>query len=283
MKQLTVFISVLLVFGACTERIDINLNTGENNRLVVEGGITNQSKVHTIKLTRSADYFSQSEAPPELGATVTISDDEQTLTLTDADNDGSYETIPNVAGIPGKEYTLDIILADGSRHSATTFMKPLVEMDSINYSYESEFNHATASFEFYYKILMYANEPEPAGDYYLWNLYINDTLYTDTLDTKTFQSDELINGNYTYGADLFWLDDEVIKEDGTIVKMSIESISKEQHDFIVAVLLETVFKGSPFDGPPANVPSNISNNALGFFYANPVSYREVRVLKGRNP
>jgi len=284
MKQLSYFtILLILLFSACTERIDINLNTGENNRLVVEGGITNEKKIHRIKLTRSANYFANVEAPKELGAIVTISNDEQVFALTDDNNDGIYETASDTAGIPNKDYTLNIKLSNGSTYTANCFMKSVLPMDSITYMYERDFDPEVGRFDSVYKILIYAFEPEPIGDYYLWDLFLNDVAYTDTLSDKVFQDDGLINGNYITAAEFFRLSSSEIENDTVNVRVVMQSISKAQYNFILSVLLETVFKGSPFDGPPANVPTNISNGALGFFYANSTTYLEKELYKGRNP
>ena len=139
-KNAVLFFTFILLFSACTERIEIDLNTGENNRLVVEGGITNETKIHTIKLTRSSNYFYNEVQPIELEANVSISDDVNTFVLNDTDNDGIYETQANVTGIPGKEYTLNIELKDGSQYSATAYMNFVEEMDSIRYEYVEEFD-----------------------------------------------------------------------------------------------------------------------------------------------
>ena len=76
---LTIGILSLTFATACTEGIDIDLNEGENNRLVVAGEITNEPGPYSVRLTRSTSYFYNQPAPAELGAKVTISDGVQTL------------------------------------------------------------------------------------------------------------------------------------------------------------------------------------------------------------
>lgn len=81
MKHNILVVGILsVIMGvACTESLDIDLNEGENNRLVVAGEITNEPGPYSVRLTRSTSYFYNQPAPAELGATVTISDGEQTL------------------------------------------------------------------------------------------------------------------------------------------------------------------------------------------------------------
>ena len=76
MKYNILIIGVLSAFfgTACTESLDVDLNEGENNRLVVAGEITNEPGPYSVRLTRSTSYFYNQPAPAELGAIVTISD-----------------------------------------------------------------------------------------------------------------------------------------------------------------------------------------------------------------
>ena len=273
---------LLLLFSACTEKIDINLNVGDNNRLVVEGGITNELKIHTVKLTRSADYFSNEAPTPELNAQVSISDGTTVFELLDSNNDGIYETQSPVAGKIETEYTLNILLTDGSDYSAKAYMNDALKLDSLRYEYAYEFNYEKNDFDYVYKLFLFAQEPATTGDYYLWDLYIDNQIETDTLRKKVITDDKNVNGSYIYNFEIFRIGNERILENETNIKVSMQAISKAQYDFMLSVLFETVMKGSPFDGPPANIPTNLTNGALGFFYANPIIYTETTILKGQN-
>jgi hypothetical protein len=274
------FFSIVFVFfSACTEKIDIQLNEGENNRLVVEGGITDEYKIHSIKLTRSADYFYNQLPKAELQAQVRILSDNDTLFFIDGNNDGIYDSERFFAGIPEKNYTLKILLTDGSEYEATTTMKSILPIDSIRCEYAYEFDFEKNDFAYIYKVFLYAQEPPTYGDYYLWDLYIDDEPQTDTLKLKVFTDDMNVNGNYIYNFELFRIKPEKLKNDSATIKVSMQTISKAQYDFILSLLLETVFKGGPFDGPPANVTTNLSNGALGFFYANAITYTQTIVNK----
>jgi len=57
------------------------------------------------------------------------------------------------------------------------------------------------------------------------------------------------------------------------------SISGDYYDYLVGLMLETVWKGSPWDGPPANAASNISNGALGYFRASDRKTATTRINK----
>jgi hypothetical protein len=287
MKTYLYILSIFLVFlSACTERMDFDLNTGENNRLVVDGGITNVSEIQTIKLTRSTDFLINEEAPAELGATVYVAGGGDVFYFYDADNDGVYETETEVAGTPGNNYTLHIELENKEYYTAHCFMDPIESIDSLQYEYVEEFiptEDGPPELEYVYKIYLFADEPETPGDHYMWDLFIDNELDSDTLREKVFTDDLTVNGNYISYFDVFWIADEDITEDITEITVQMMSITKEQYEHHLALMLETDWKGGPFEGPPANVPTNISNGALGFFYANAISSYTIEVYYQSNP
>ncbi|MBN1253155.1 MAG: DUF4249 domain-containing protein [Bacteroidales bacterium] len=275
----TIFI-IILIISSCTEVIDLELNTSENNKLVVEGSITTEQKSHTVKLSRTTDYFSNQATPKELGAKLSISDDENIFYLTDDDNDGIYITDENVKGQAGKTYRLDIELENGEKYFAESFLKPIFPMDSLKYEYKkSDFPFDE---NYYYSIYLYVQEPPSIGDYYQWELYINGIHDSDTLRNKTIVSDEMVNGVYISKWPVYVIPDYKILNDTNMVKIQMLSISKEAYDFELALILETDYSGSNFSGPPANIPTNISNGALGFFSASDIVEDSIEVYYKKN-
>ena len=138
MKHNILTIGILsAIFGtACTEKIDIDLNEGENNRLVVEGYISTDTMQHSVRLTRSTSYFYNQPAAPEEGATVTITDSEGNIfPLTFDASTGNYLTAPDVYGVAGRTYTLNIRLKDGSEYEATDELIAPNYFDTIYYDY----------------------------------------------------------------------------------------------------------------------------------------------------
>jgi hypothetical protein len=82
--------------------------------------------------------------------------------------------------------------------------------------------------------------------------------------------DEFFDGNYANGvwiASLFTEEETENLLPGDTVSVETYMIDKAYYDFIFAAQIETTMKNPIFSGPPANVPSNISNGALGSFAA----------------
>ena len=61
----------------------------------------------------------------------------------------------------------------------------------------------------FYKVYFYGLEPPELGQFYLWNLYLNDSLVNDTINETRFEEDSWVNGSYMKDFDIefkenFW-------------------------------------------------------------------------------
>ncbi len=258
MKYQIIIISflALLLFGACTEKIELDLNSGDNLRLVVDALLTTEEKAHLVKLSLSKDYFKEGESDAAQNATVSISDGSITENLVEQ-TPGSYYTSETFKGEENKTYTLRIEY-EGEVYTSTSTILPVAPIDSITYEFmEAEEEDE----EDYYSLFASFQEPSTINQYYMWKLDINGVYYTDSLAKWLFTEDALVNGNYIANVDFF----DFEAEPGDIVTFEQYSITKEALDNLNAILLETEFRGGLFDGAPANIKSNIDNGALGLF------------------
>jgi hypothetical protein len=263
MKRFIYILGIALVATSCTEEIDIELNDEDNQRLVVDGWITDQQKAHEVKLTLTTSYFHNEAAPTVSGANVTISDGINTYVLTEEDP-GIYRTAPTVQGVPGRDYTLTIDY-NSETYTAVTYMDDVTAIDSVTYEL-----HEYDPGEFHYDLHLFTQEEPGVGDYYLWKLFVNGQSKTDTLSEVTFVEDQLVDGSYIYDWNFTYLDEDDLALGDTLY-VEQHSLSEEANDAFIAIMLETDWRGGIFDSPPSNVPSNISNGALGFFNATAVS------------
>ncbi len=262
--------SLLLFNFACTEKIDIDLDE-TYTRLVVEGTFTNETKAHEIHLSLSTSYYYSQQPPAVSNATVSISDGSVTYPLTeDPTRPGYYLTAPDVKGEPGKTYTLSIELAEAinekTSYSAVSRMEDVGVLDSIEVRYMERWEM--------FEIGCYAWDP-PTTNFYMFKIYKNGVLATDSINEVIVTDDRFFNGNYTNGVGVGYLSEndptEVISTGDTIT-MEINGITEEYYKFIMAVQIETGYKNPLFSGPPANIKGNISNGAIGYFAACAVNY-----------
>jgi hypothetical protein len=270
MKRILYIAILLLSLTSCTEEIEIELDS-TFTRLVVFGEITTDTTKHTIELRRSADYFFNLPAEGISGAIVEISSEDRSLLLGEnPDHPGTYETPADFYGEPGKTYNLSIsgidINEDGitENYTASSYMPVINPIDSITLKYTAN------SFFSGWEIQVWTYDPAEIKNFYVFKARVNKKLVTDTLTELVVQNDDLFNGNYTYGITSQFLLES--KEDeklfpGDTVTFEANSITEDYYNFLVEAQSESFGQTPLFSGPPANISSNISNGALGFFTA----------------
>ncbi len=267
---LTISAGVLFAIS-CEDIMDVSFAGDSGKDLVVEGSITTDVKAHRVTLSFTGDYFNKTGREMAKGAEVSISDGDSTFILSEV-TDGEYYTTADVRGETGKTYTLNIKLADGRQFAASEKILPCTDFDSISQS----LNHQSYEGDYGYDVLFYGKEPEPLGNSYMYLLYINQVLYSDSLSEISFGNDDFINGRYIRDYIVYRIREADIHPDYAWVTLELHSISPAYYDYLSAMLLETVWKGSPWDGPPANVTGNINNGAKGFFRASEVKRKSRR-------
>jgi hypothetical protein len=264
--------AIFLVITSCTERIDIELDD-TYTRLVVDGAITTDTTRHFVELSATTSYY-YNEAPPKVsGASVEISDDLGNLeTLTEI-APGKYATSEDFAAVVGRTYTLRIDLQEEinghKTYTASSEVKPIFPIDSIGLVSQPDWGEKG-----FYEVTCYYQDP-PTRDIYMFNIFKNGELLTDTINDRLVAEDDFFNGSYTNGIGVGYLDqsnEREVLQTGDTVTFQGCNITQEYYDFIITLQAETGFQTPLFSGPPANVKGNIDNGAVGFFAAYGVAY-----------
>jgi len=163
----------LLIAGCISQFIP---ETDENQELVVvEGFITDQYEIYTIKLSMSRPLSSKNIAKPLSGCIVTISDNLHNSYMLTETTSGTYATDPTqFQGMVGRKYTLNVKTNSPSTNnysyeSLPVEMKPVPQIDSIFYEKitikeKDEFGPKKEGCQ------IYLNTHDPAGicRYYRW-------------------------------------------------------------------------------------------------------------------
>lgn len=267
-KLVVILIAGIVALSSCTKRIDIDLNTLENQRLVVEGWVTNQMQQHQVELTLTTDYFDTQVPPPAINALVTISDGSQTWNLTE-EEPGIYRT-PEFAGEFGKTYTLNIDWSD-ENYTASSLLREVAPIDSMDFEYIDPLEEFGFEGDPWFDLLLWTYELEGEGDSYFWNIEVNGEPIRESLSDLSFVNDDLYDGNPISGipVDALTYEEEAVEGDHIYIEQW--NIGREAYDIFEAIMIETNWRGGLFDTPPANVQSNISNGALGYFGAAGIS------------
>ncbi len=274
MKKLLFFALLAILAAGCTEKVNIKLDPNYT-RLVVDGSISTDTAAFTIDLTQTADYFYNAPIPRVTGASMAITDGTNTIPLTEtvASTSGVYKTDPGFHGIAGRDYTLNITLAQPiageTQYSSTCRLMHVARLDSLQAELHPDWGKKGI-----WEIRIFAQEPGDEVNYYMFHLYKNGKLMTDSISKVVTSDDKYFNGSYINGLATMYINADHPWETlhpGDTIKMQMSGITKEYYDFIGEV--QTAGFNIPFFmGPPANVVGNINKNAVGFFAAWSNSY-----------
>lgn len=265
-----IILFIALCCSACEDVVDIEVTAGEQ-LLVVEGWVTDHGQPQEVKLSYSQPYFDNSEPEPITNATVSIEDYQDGALLNSYPLEeqvaGTYST-DAFQGEVGHEYRLAFNI-ESQAYEAWTALQRTMPVEALEVFYREGRGFDAEG----YYLLLYTTEPEGTGDYYLFRLYKNDTLFNRPQDIST-QSDRFIDGQFINGVELnrgnpFQLGDSA--------RFEIWSLSEESYRFYNN-LREQVVIGGPYANPPANISSNVKaqnpDNAIeivGHFGASAVS------------
>lgn len=259
-----------LLLAACTERIDIELDS-TYRRLVVQGAVTSDSVRHRVLLTTTSDYFSNMPSPQVSGAVVEISFDNQTYTL--AENTfypGLYETPVAFRGVTGTTYELHISQVDVDEDGQSEEYHAESTMAGGAELYEVGLRYFSTPIVNGYQVLMWARHLPEQRDWFGFRIRKNGIMLTDSLSTYTTFSDDLFDDGYLPGFPVGFLSDDNPRQrvdPGDTVTFELESIDQAYYDFVNDAQLEMIGNIPLFSGPSANIRSNISNGGTGIFAA----------------
>lgn len=308
----SVLLLFLLVFTACVDPFTVDIKDSKQ-LLTVDGTITTEPGIHTVRLSRSDKYGSVFDGlvVPVLRANVSIRDNEgNTVFLTESTR-GVYETPDDYAAEIGKSYSIQIELTSGERYtSIPEYVYQVPNLDSISYK---EISVPTANPDLnVVGIQLSTSFSDPANqtNFYYWRnrsatyvLFTNPELvvdedrnptpkdccsrcfYTEQPGRKSISlaSDINFNGLSTTLPVTFLADDGRRFRDYYRLDMQQLSISAKAYDFLRLLKQQIEISGSVFDPPPANLRSNIINIdnpdevVLGYFLAADQSTKRIYI------
>ncbi|MCX6282084.1 MAG: DUF4249 domain-containing protein [Bacteroidetes bacterium] len=268
---------ILLLAAGCTESINVNLDNSYI-RLVVDGGITNDSLQRTVILSKSASYFYNQPPPMVSHAIVTLTDGSFLDTLREQlpGKPGYYMLDSTFRGVIGKTYSLDVklseVIGNSAEYTSTCKIMKVARLDSV----QAEFNPDIGK-DGHWLVKIFAQEPGDEMNFYMLKYYRNGLLISDSIQKWSTSDDKYFNGSYIRGLTAFYINNSHKWEtlhpgDTLLVQMS--GITKEYYDFIQQVQ-QAGYQIPFFSGPPANVEGNVSEGGVGFFAAYSNSYAKL--------
>jgi hypothetical protein len=270
MKKYFLFYPLLvIILVACEDVIPVKLGDKNVDLYVVEAKITTKDKPFVI-LEKSLPVNVDLPLEGVSGAIITIADNAQPSNIVTLIEDKSvrdgYYTVPNnidYYGVISREYTVTIE-SQGVTLQAKDVLSPVESIDSIS-----------------------VGASKSLGNYYKWDIYINDTLQYKS-ENLAVASDELVDGNYVNGLELF-IDfyENNKKEDRKLklydtVYVTQNSISAFTYEYYMQMLSQIQSGRSLFSPLAANVKGNFTSSdgkvVLGLFTAQDVSKSNLVVI-----
>jgi len=247
--QILAFIFSLLALG-CTKVIELPIGNQDKGKLVIEGEITNESGLQTVKLSQNVPFYDQNIYPAVSGAIVTLSDQAgASYSLTEGPT-GTYTT-NTLIGLVSNTYTMQVV-TNGLSYTASSTMPALVTLDNIT-AKNSVFDKTKKTITVYYQ------DPAGIANYYRFVLYVNG------VQVKGFFP---YNDTFTDGkpvrVDIRQTDMDI--RTGATVTVEMHCIDKTMYTYWYTLASQSV--NGPGGGvAPTNPPNTISPAALGYFSA----------------
>jgi hypothetical protein len=269
--DLIVFIVFVFVFASCTEIVDVNINTVEQ-QIVVEAniGLDERAAVHlsrTIKIDNTGVF------PGVRAAKIKITDsrgNSEILTESESLYPGNYTSM-NMKGRKGETYRLEI-LVDNKTISSLSSIPTSVPIDSFKVSKSiypggGPSTSPTVPADFF-EIKIKFTDPPQEKNYYHILLYVNDVPQSGNY----IYDDRLTNGSQMEG---FLLIYNPLMKSGDKIQVEMRCVDKSVYDYFSSLKSS----GGPGGGSsPSNPITNLNGSLLGYFSAHTVE-RKVFVVE----
>lgn len=270
MKNYIIIFSAALILMSCfRDRIEVDLND-ENQKIVITAWITDLNEPQFVSVSRTVNYLGDPEDDFVTNAIVVLSVDDESYLLAGGHN-GRYYLSEEWEAQLSKSYTLEVEV-DGERYSASHVMRPCpaIEAARLEYVDKQEDGDTLRGYETVFSF----QETEGEGDAYYVIDYLQGTTIGDSLRNGGFANDQFVDGEYF--DDIRAGEDERLYQSGETAVIELYSIGEESANYLSDIESE-IFRGGPFDPPPANVRTNFSGGALGYFIISGAQQVELEV------
>ena len=226
---------LLLLIVGCTEPYDVDLGSAGPG-LAVEGSVTTDSAYQQVILTQTANYFYNKPAEGINTASVSVTFNGHTVAYNYVEGSrGVYQSAYAFKGKEGTRYTLyiDSVSFNGGdtyqSYVASDSMCSIIPIDSISVDYDDPIEA--------WWIRIYTLEPGDTENWYIFKAGINQHMVTDTISEWNHTIDKFLNGEYLYGVDVQYLQDEYDDERpsvGDTIWLYMENVSEGVPRFLRA-------------------------------------------------
>ena len=286
------YLFLAVISLSCLDKVTVPIRQ-ETEKLVVEGGISNDSTAYSVKLSLTRQFGNSFEISPVRGALLTISDNLSSVILRASPLEAGVYRVPSkqLIGRPGQIYTLNIKLPDGREYVSSPEKMPLPVPIAKVYA---QFNGGTNTG---YQVFVDVKDPASAENFYRWtafSIYKRKTtgiavgfggrccdvcwIRTTNNEPNLF-SDANVNGGLLQKRPVIF--SPVFAFTPHHIEVTQQSLTREAYQFWKRYQEQFTRTGSIFDPTPAPILGNVVNKsqvddiALGYFSASSVSRSRV--------
>lgn len=285
MKNILYILTFAAIMSSCERIVDIDLPTYAP-KLVIDCQINNVLEPWKVELSYTQPYLQQTDRKTITEAEVFIfNSDNDTVRLSHTDT-GVYVSAAAHQTIPGKTYTL--VVKNGNQTYTATEKAPEGFPIDLMQAFFLPNNNGFIQSGFY--VFLKGEQVRKKGEAnYIWKFYQNDTLKESNFtlaENDEFGNVSFLNPEIDPNDPLKGLADNILPrpfpflvEPGDSIKIEQFNVSPTYYQYVIDLDIQKGRSGSPFDPPPANPFSNLSNGALGFFSVAYKVEREILVEK----
>jgi len=253
-----IYLILIIVFTGCVKEYDKWVPENTIDLIAVEATLTDELKRHEVKLTRANVDLNQAPAVVS-GAQVIISNEDNDWVLTeDPQSPGTYLSDSVVIGRLNRNYNLQIFY-NSKLYTAKSSMAPpryfseltYVKDDNGQYRIDFVASAFTTSDPAMWEVIIDWQSVPGFEDHDPDDCHARMLFYSlTTLDVSEIFAPEV---------------EKVYFPAGSLIVQRRYSLTPEHEEYIRTLLLETTWQGSLFPGTNANVSTNLSTGATGFF------------------
>jgi len=256
------FIPAFLALTSCEDVIQIKLDEG-SKIYVIDAFVNDKRNDQVIKVTTNANYFSNSSAPPVIGASVVLKDlTANTQYVFNYTSNGNYVyTLANTDTIAKKDHSYELnVTIDGATYTSFMIQRRTAVIDSIITIPQEGFGPPTAD-TIFNCLLLARDRVDNIADYYWVKTYRNDTLMEEgsdinvTIDGVGGIVTSAPNDTIDFTPPATFLGFESFRKNNKC-KVEIHSISRDNYFFFIQALAQ-INNGGLFATTPENVKTNI--------------------------
>ncbi len=273
MRRLLFLTGLIFFLHGCVKETPWMLQDELPGKLIVDAIITDEVKTHQVTLSYPVSALNQASVPVT-GAGVLISNEDSTWQMTEyPPNSGKYCTPASFFARMQKNYTL-LISVSGKVYTAKATM--------INGSFFGELKYSMNKENNLYHVDWVANafSTEKAA---MWELLIDWSMVPgyEQLDSLENHARMLFYTLPTLDVSEVFapMMEAVYFPEGSIITERRHSLTPQHAEFIREMLLETNWAGGLFTVASANVGTNLSEGAFGYFGACAVTELSVIVTQ----